>query len=402
MSTRSIPPELLTMIIRDASECDSTYDSYKDRFQTLSSLSLVNTTFREIARPLFAQKIYLKGANDLRTLSGERLKGKISSLTFEDTDIPSRRPSAECFALSSEWRIFRGSPIMLRLNNHQREVSVATYNENRAKLIMVLSVLKDVTRLALESCQLREWKQLFLPQLVELSLNGVTIRNYISFKRWDNLLSISRFPFLRALAIRGLSADSELGSQATVVEYRLLLQLDCIVADRVYLSSRQLGIPQPVCKPLSYPMPFLHTYGPHPIEKVQRVTSHTRKMALSETHVRLHLERDRSPSPRPREIKDAFSFVEILLNESTVLEEIYLDLYPRDGKRGFVLDEKLAELIRRFEDQARKSNADIIWESHEDDWCNSLVSKEFWRRSKEKKEKEEKRERDEREEGIRG
>ena len=53
------------------------------------------------------------------------------------------------------------------------------------------------------------------------------------------------------------------------------------------------------------------------------------------------------------------------------------------------MDKELEEEVRKLEEIAREKNIEIIWENQEDDWCRSRVSKEFWRRSKEKKNKEE-------------
>ena len=51
------------------------------------------------------------------------------------------------------------------------------------------------------------------------------------------------------------------------------------------------------------------------------------------------------------------------------------------------MGKQLAEKIEKLEEIAREKKVEIIRENHEDDWCMSLVSKEFWRRCKEKKEK---------------
>lgn len=48
--------------------------------------------------------------------------------------------------------------------------------------------------------------------------------------------------------------------------------------------------------------------------------------------------------------------------------------------------------IEKVEQLAERKKVEVIWENHEDDWCKSLVSKEFWRRSKENKEKAKERE----------
>ncbi|GAA5986027.1 hypothetical protein JCM5350_005503 [Sporobolomyces pararoseus] len=131
------------------------------------------------------------------------------------------------------------------------------------------------------------------------------------------------------------------------------------------------------------PVPVLFDLDPRHTATSWGRSSLAPNSSLSHSHIRIRLPCE--PIPHRRQIEAALFLVETLLNESTVLEELYLDLYPRDGRRGYELDEELQERIRKLEDPNRKTKVEIIWENHEDDWCRSRVSKEFWRRSKARK-----------------
>jgi hypothetical protein len=109
-------------------------------------------------------------------------------------------------------------------------------------------------------------------------------------------------------------------------------------------------------------------------------------LALDKEFLRIRLPSE--PIPHRREIEATLFLVETLLHESNVLKTLYLDLYPRDGRRGYRLDEELEERIERLMDPRRKTNVEIVWENHEDDLIRSRVSKEFWRRCKEEKARE--------------
>jgi len=107
--------------------------------------------------------------------------------------------------------------------------------------------------------------------------------------------------------------------------------------------------------------------------------------ASTKTHVRIRFPCERIA--QDHQVEAALSFVDDLLGKSTVLEEIYLDIYPRGGRRDYVLSWKLGKKIKKLEELAKEKKVEIIWENHEDDWCRSRVTKEFWRRCKEKKDK---------------
>ena len=67
------------------------------------------------------------------------------------------------------------------------------------------------------------------------------------------------------------------------------------------------------------------------------------------------------------------------------MKEIYLDIGSHGKKEARELDKDLNGRIEKVEQLAERKKVEIIWENHEDDWCQSLVSREFWRRSKENK-----------------
>jgi hypothetical protein len=107
--------------------------------------------------------------------------------------------------------------------------------------------------------------------------------------------------------------------------------------------------------------------------------------ASTKTNVRIRFPCERIA--QDHQIEAALSFVDNLLGKSTVLEEFHLDLHPRDGRREYALSHELEKKIEKLEELAKEKKVEIIWESHEDDWCRSRVSKEFWRRCKAKKNK---------------
>ncbi|GAA5894352.1 uncharacterized protein JCM6883_003796 [Sporobolomyces salmoneus] len=201
-----------------------------------------------------------------------------------------------------------------------------------------------------------------------------------------NFLSTARFPSLRALALQRVGYQGP-GRESLSVDFRLASQLDCIVADRVYPTS-PTGDPHHPTSPasLDYPIPCLFDLASFHKTTSWGNPSIPSYPKLSQTHVRVRL--SCKPTPSRFHVQTALSLMRTLLVHSTVLKKLYLDLFPRNGKGGYVLDEDSEEKMARLEIQARKKNVEIIWESHKDDWCASLMSKEFWRRSKEKKQRE--------------
>ncbi|GAA5882519.1 hypothetical protein JCM16303_001778 [Sporobolomyces ruberrimus] len=85
------------------------------------------------------------------------------------------------------------------------------------------------------------------------------------------------------------------------------------------------------------------------------------------------------------EISAALRIAELLIENYDMLEELYLDLYPRDARRGYKLDEALERRVGAIEELAEANEVEIIWENHEDDIMKSLVSREFWKRRREEK-----------------
>ncbi|GAA5894210.1 uncharacterized protein JCM6883_003750 [Sporobolomyces salmoneus] len=357
MNTIILPPELLSIIIQHAAECDSTYDSYKKRLRTLSALSLVSRTLREIAQPLLAQKSYCPTLEEMVKFLRGDVAEKVKSLTSEHY---SRRIA---------------SPFSARFEN---------LTELR---------VRHLARLAFEDCQLMSgWSNLVLPGLVELSLDDVSIfsSTETSQEVLADFLSISHFPSLRVLGTRSSTMVGSMHDRA-LIDYSLSCQLDCIVSDQVYTIHRRLAEDHSLSfpTPFGYPGPFLfdlsHLRAFHASTSWGR-TAGSSDPVLSKAHVRIRL--PCKPTPNLSTIIAAFCLVDSLLAHSTALKELYLDFYPSGGRKGYALNEELQKTIRKLDDQAREKNVKIIWESHEDDWCRSLVSAEFWRRSKEKKKQE--------------
>lgn len=76
----SLPPELLTSIVRIAAHCDSTEESNRSRLETLSSLARVNRTFHRLARPLLARKIVVASKGKWINLQQTNVVAAIESL----------------------------------------------------------------------------------------------------------------------------------------------------------------------------------------------------------------------------------------------------------------------------------------------------------------------------------
>ncbi|GAA5894344.1 uncharacterized protein JCM6883_003794 [Sporobolomyces salmoneus] len=383
MNTVILPPELLSIIVQHAAECDSTHDSYKKRLGTLSALSLVNRTFREIAQPLLVQKVVCRNPDELLAISDTGVTNKVRSLTYgEVLKFSGIFCSMGQFVNLTRLRVMYRSFDLQRLGEHQRESSLL----GRGYRMQVLISPSDLATLAIESCSLSGWTDLILPQLVELSIewSDITLPTVPSGEGSVDLFSTERFPSLRALALKNARLAGQ-GVERPPVDYSLACRLDCIVADRVYPLSNQPGILQ-TSSPypsLGYPVPFLFELDPH-----RDTTSWgwgrlplPFDPSILCAHVRIRL--PCKSTPDPSQVETALSLAKALLVHSTALKELYLDLFPRNGKGGYVLGEDLEDKIMEFEDQATKKNVEIIWETHEEDWCRSLVSKEFWRRSRE-------------------
>ncbi|GAA5965929.1 hypothetical protein JCM3765_006492 [Sporobolomyces pararoseus] len=351
----SLPPELLSSIIESAVECSSLYDSYKARLKTLSALTLVNRQFHEIAQPLLPQQLYFRYRWEEAAFSENGRTGEVLKLVSEVGPSSSIYPSLQSgdFAGLKELRLFDcGQVPLLSLSGHKP--------------------LPD--------------RHLILPHLEELSLAQVHCVLLSESRSLASFFSTPHFPSLRALGIKALDSSAPPGAHTHrglgLFSPSLLAQLDCITTDEI----EPRGDPTHSLSPPPLPVPVLFDLDPRHTSTSWGRSSLAPDSSLSQTHLRIRLSCE--PLPHRRQIEAALFLVETLLNESTVLEELYLDLYPRDGRRGYELDEELQERIRKSEDPNRKTKVEIIWENHEDDWCRSRVSKEFWRRSKAKKEKE--------------
>ncbi|GAA5894379.1 uncharacterized protein JCM6883_003805 [Sporobolomyces salmoneus] len=371
-TTPSLPPELLSEITKYAAQYGSTFDSYKERLRKLSSLSLANQTFRELAQPLLAHKVYLTPEASVKILQGD-VAESVKSLAYDQ---------------ESGWPEWRQIPFSARF------VNLTELRVQRQYLdLLPLGGYQNLARLAFEECHLAGWSNLVLPGLVELSLDEVTIfpSTEAPQKVLADFLSTSHFPSLRVLGTRSTRLERFMWDRI-LIDYSLACQLDCIVSNQVYDIHRRLADDHPLSfpTPFGYPGPFLfdlsHLRSFHTIISSIR-TAGSPDPLFSRTHVRIRL--PCKPTPVRSAVKSAFCLAECLLGHSTALKELYLDFYPRDGPSDYELDQDLEGRITKLEDQAREKKVEIIWETHEDDWCKSFVSKEFWRRSKEKKQRQE-------------
>ncbi|GAA5986005.1 hypothetical protein JCM5350_005494 [Sporobolomyces pararoseus] len=150
------------------------------------------------------------------------------------------------------------------------------------------------------------------------------------------------------------------------------------------IVSRGVSTLSPSTLPLS--VSLLFDLDPRNIAITRGRSSLASDSSLNHSHLRIRLPCE--PISSNADIKSSLEFAHKLVKESTTLEELYLDLYPQDGRRGFVLGKELEEEEKKLAEIAREKKVEIIWENHEADWCRSRVSKELWRRCKAKKEKE--------------
>ncbi|GAA5893814.1 uncharacterized protein JCM6883_003645 [Sporobolomyces salmoneus] len=318
MTTPSLPPELLLPIFKLATRCESTHDSYKERLRTLSSLSLVNQTFRELAQPLMAEKVYLSTFEDATRRVKGCLKGKIKSWTDDNWYRPSYPP--DCYAETTEWRI-KGSYLnMDTIGSHQRCRTVDRHGPDPS-----------------------------LPQL----------------EAW-----------------RPLPVDSTVSSQIECISHASNSASQKFL--RILRISRILTIE------LVYPVPFLYDLDIYWTITDWNYPPRVPINTFFEPHVRLRL--DCSPMAHRHQMRRILFLIETLIRHADALEELYLDLWPRNESERPRIVGEFKERIAKLEHQARSRGIAIIWENHENDWCKSLVAMEFWKRSREKKEKEEARE----------
>ncbi|GAA5997939.1 hypothetical protein JCM5350_000041 [Sporobolomyces pararoseus] len=362
----SLPPELLSSIVNLAADCSSTYESWDDRMDTLLSLTLVNKTFHGIAQPLIPEKFFFKEDDDVVGEPFEdfmrcRTTVNIKSLTFE--------PKLEAFCYKL--------PILFGFDNLTElrvqccgDMSLQTFKAHRH--LSRLTLYDGYFHYDPESDS-----NIVLPSLVELTLENTSLVMHESFGAGaiSSLLSESHFPSLQALGtkgIRGCSFEDDSDPEPIFAD-SLITQLECLTTDKVPIRTATSKLPVPV--------PFLFDIRAE--EELDEDFRSFIEFALpspSHSHLRIRLPSE-SISSR-EDIKSALEFANKLVKGSTILEELYLDLYPRDGRRGFVLGKILEKMIKKLEEVAREKNVEIIWENHEDDWCRSRVSKEFWRRSK--------------------
>ncbi|GAA5986608.1 hypothetical protein JCM5350_008315 [Sporobolomyces pararoseus] len=372
----SLPPELLSSIIELAADCTSVYESWDTRMDTLLSLTLVNKTFHNIAQLLIPEKFFFREDDDVvgepfEEFMRSEVTTNIKSLAFE----PQR--GAYCYNLPILFGFENLTQLRLKLCT---KMSLQTFKAHR-----------HLSRLAVYDGYFlydpETDSNIALPSLVELSFEKVSLVMYGSPKAGATppVLSESHVPSLKTLGVaESAGRPPKSFDHQDAFSDSLLTRLDCLTTDNVPLQTAAPDLPIPV--------PFLLDIVAERPSISPSSCGISRALVFqmpspSHSHHRIRLPSERNSSDE-EDIKSALEFAYKLVKESTILEELYLDLYPRDGRRVYVSKEASREEIKQLEEIAREENVEILWENHEDDWCRSRVSKEFWRRCKEKKEKE--------------
>ena len=215
-----------------------------------------------------------------------------------------------------------------------------------------------------------------IPRLQELSLShvGVTLNSFMTNWRNPSFLSLDHFPSLRALSCLRYNCCDTAGIQAVFVEpipSNLLAQLEFLSIDEFDETPNDRSlIRDPIPIPFLYDLDHSHlttNWGRHSLPSGP----------LSQEYIRIRLPRDRPP--HRREIEAALFLVEDLVSESQALKALHLDL----GIGRNQLDEESKRRLEHLEDPTRKKKVEIVWEDSGWDFCGSLVSMEFWKRSKE-------------------
>ncbi|GAA6020228.1 hypothetical protein JCM11491_003855 [Sporobolomyces phaffii] len=329
----TLPPEIVAAIVDYAADCDSSYASYRARLDNLSAFSRVSRMFLDVARPRLAQVVHLEqrnpGEHRLNILANE----KVQTLICRD-------PIA-----------WLGFGARFKFIRDLAQSSVVCLDPDLTRLSIVRSIVY--------------WRKL-RPDPV-------------------SFFSSARFPALRALAVSRLvtgSGDHETGfNTKDPIPRSFLAQLECLVTDEPSLRgplSDYDTAPLPPSIPYLFDVELRFESKPW-----SRSSTSDLGLALAQPYVRVRVASD--GVPRRGEIERALFLVEDLLAGSTVLKVLYLDLYPRDGTGGFDLDKDLCERIGRIEDPARKSRVEIVWEQRDDDWIQSRVSRDYWKRCRELK-----------------
>lgn len=325
-----LPPEILSLIIEFATSCDSTEESYRSRMKTLSSLALVNRNLHLFAQPLLARKIMLRSREGLNRLEEMDLIAAIESLTLVYCASSSHFGSdleARNFAALRELRIWDGYFPIDDLAHLPREfLGAFDVLSESATLDLMTSAprVTELVRLSLEDARVVIETGDALSNLEELSLDNITVESNSGF---SSFLSIERFPSLRALAARQLGRWDDVPYETVKprIADSLLSQLDCIVAndlkpllgdDRSSSSASDRVVP-----------PVLYDFDPFLTMNASERSSRASGYPLSQTHIRFFPWYEGPPSRE--ELEAAFTSIEMLLAESSVLEDVYLDLFLR-------------------------------------------------------------------------
>jgi len=222
------------------------------------------------------------------------------------------------------------------------------------------------------------------PKLEELSLEEVSLIDRAELPAVPPaFLSASRFPALRALAVRNLrfygpwlSPDGD--SDSRIIDGSLLLQLSCLALDNRSLealtgSSSPASSSIPVSFLFDLDLPMFTQFGAHPDN------------GLHHSHLRIRASSGASSPPHRMQVQTTITIVQQVMKECTSLEELYVEL-PCDDRRRICSMATIEEKMKELEVGQRGAQIKIIWENPEEDWCRSAVSHEYWKRCMEREE----------------
>jgi hypothetical protein len=222
------------------------------------------------------------------------------------------------------------------------------------------------------------------PKLEELSLEEVSLVDRAEIPAVPPaFFSASRFPALRALAIRNLrfygpSLSPDDVSDSRIIDESLLLQLSCLALDNRSLealtgSSSPASSSIPVSFLFDLDLPTFTQFGAHP------------NNGLNHSHLRIRASLETCSPPHRMQVQTTIAIVHKVTRECTSLKELYVEL-PADDRRRICSIATIEEKMKELEVGQRGAQIKIIWENPEEDWCRSAVSHEYWKRCKEREE----------------
>ncbi|GAA5874482.1 hypothetical protein JCM16303_005866 [Sporobolomyces ruberrimus] len=362
----SLPPELVSAIVDHAAECISSYSSWRDRQNTLYSLTLVNRTIRSTAQALLAKIVHIRLDKDgdpvLAGLPGQEAR----TLTYDVPENTNRRPQIPTTMGSNipDYSIFRFKFIReLRLVGVTLTPFSALDGHTHLERLSLISAgiemeLHDHT--------------LSLPRLVELSLDSALI---FSDTRGLATTFFSRiiFPSLRALGIRKLPVLDRSSLSSPGIPSTVLSQLQCLTASIDLVKTHRTAE--------SFPSPRLVLFVLEPQRRSNSPAYEASIKSAREIYSSFTIRSD-NDAPTTQQFKSTVVFVEEFINTSSKPEQLYLSKLWQKVMGNEELEEGARDAWTSLEKMAKEKSVEIIWEDDGDDPMRSLVSKEFWERCK--------------------